>query len=138
MYLHGFEPQEGNIKSFTTFCKRLESSLDEPPLKKQGSSDNKTNKKNNDNNRSNGKKKRRRGTGKGDGKGDDNKQFLCLIHGKNTSHNSDQCRTLQKDAEKHKDERKKNGAKNPRAGKNELHAIVEFAKQAMNSAKKSR
>ena len=33
MHLHGFEPQEGNIKSFTTFCERLESSLDEPALK---------------------------------------------------------------------------------------------------------
>ena len=137
MHLHGFEPQEGNIKSFATFCERLESSLDEPALKKQGSSNNETNKKTTDNDSSNGKKKRRRGTGKGNGKGDDDKPFFCLIHGKNTSHNSDQCRTLQKDAEKHKDDRKKNGAKNQRAHKNELHAIVEFAKQAMNSAKKT-
>ena len=51
---------------------------------------------------------------------------------------SDQCCTLQKDAEKDKDERKKNGAKNPRAGKHELHAIMEFAKQAMRSAKQAK
>ena len=62
MHLHGFEPQEGNIKSFATFCERLESLLDEPALKKQGSSTNKTNKKTTDNDSSNGKKKRCCGT----------------------------------------------------------------------------
>ena len=33
MHLHGFEPQEGTIKAFATFCKRLESLLEEPASK---------------------------------------------------------------------------------------------------------
>ena len=33
MHLHGFEPQEGTIKDFATFCERLESLLEEPASK---------------------------------------------------------------------------------------------------------
>ena len=50
-------------------------------------------------------------------------------------HDSVQCRTLQQDAEKHKEERKKNGSKGQRASKQELHTIVEFSRQAMETAK---
>ena len=54
---------------------------------------------------------------------------------KNSLHNSNQCCTLQQDAEKHKEERKKNGAKSQCTSKQEIHAIVEFARQAMELAK---
>ena len=61
---------------------------------------------------------------------------IFLTHSQNNSlHNSNQCRTLQQDAEKHKEEHKKNGAKSHHIGKQEIHAIVEFARQAMESAK---
>ena len=33
MYLHGFEPQEGLIKDFANFCKRLEFALEDTELK---------------------------------------------------------------------------------------------------------
>ena len=134
MHLHGLEPQEGMIKDFVTFCECLESLLEEPASRKQGPSNNKKDKKKSDNDRSNGKKKHRRGTGKCD----EDKPFFCIIHGKNTSHNSDQCHTLQKDAKKHKDKRKKNGAKNLRVSKHKFHTIVKFAKQAMKSANQAK
>ena len=101
---------------------------------KTGSSNKEKDKKKSKNDRSNGKKKRRRGNGK-DNK---DKPFFCLIHGKNSLHNSNQCCTLQQDAEKRKEERKKNGAKSQRTGKHELHAIVEFAKQTMELAKQAK
>ena len=108
--------------------------MEEPASRKQGPSNNEKDKKDKNNDRSNGKKKRRCGNGKSD----EDKQFFCLIHGKNPTHNSDQCCILQEDAKRHKEERKKssakNGTKNPHASKDELHAIVEFAKQAMKLA----
>ena len=110
MHLHGFEPQEGTIKDSVKLCERLESSLEDTeskPHKKTGSSNEEKDKKKSENDRSNGKKKRPCGNGKGN----KDKPFFCLIHGKNSSHNSDQCCTLQKDAEKYKDEHEKNGTK---------------------------
>ena len=138
MHLHGFEPQEGTIKDFVTFWERLESSLEDPelkPHKKTGSSNKEKDKKKGKNDCSNSKKKCCRGYGKGN----EDKPLFCLIHGKNSSKNSNQCCNLHQDAEKHKEERKKNGVKSQcAAGKHEIHTIMEFAKQEMESAKQAK
>ena len=112
---------------------RLESSLkdlESKSSKKTGSSEDQNKNKNN-NDCSNGKRKR----GCDKNKNGDDKEYYCLLHGKNGLHNSDQCRTLKQDAEKRKKEREHSGGKSQRVSKQEIHTIVQFAKQAMELAK---
>ena len=66
-----------------------------------------------------------------------NRSLASFTEKKNSSHNSDQCCTLQQDAKKRKEERKKNGTKIQCTSKQEIHAIVEVARQAMESAKQA-
>ena len=134
MHLHGFEPQEGTIKDFITFCKHLESLLEDTeskPNKKTGSSNKDNGRKKGRNDCSNSKKKCRCNNRKSDKE----KPFFCLLHRKNNTHNSDKCYILWQDVEKLKEEHKKNGSKNQRTSKQEIHAIVEFSMQAMELAK---
>ena len=99
-------------------------------MQNTGSSGEENDKKKSGNDRSNIKKKRHYNNGKGDKE----KPFFCLLHGRNITH-TNQCCMLQQDAEKRKKEHKKNGGKSQRANKQEIHTIVDFTKQAMELAK---
>ena len=88
MQVQNFEPQAGTLREFQDFCERLEAALDEPsadPKPKQTSDKEK------------GSKKRRRKSN------DEEKgKHYCMLHGQNPTHTTEQCRTLKKEAEKHK------------------------------------
>ena len=90
MYLQNFKVQEHTIKEFTKMCERLESVLSDLPSRKQtneGSSNKKESRRN--------KKHRRNNSNKNDRE----KKFYCLLHGKKSTHNTNDCQNLKQQAE---------------------------------------
>ena len=76
-----------------------------------------------------GKKKLRRNTN------DEDLKF-CMMHGKNPTHTTEQCRTLKREVDKQKKSRDKNGEKkSSKRGYNpsqeEIHALAAFARDAL-------
>ena len=87
MQVQNFEPTAGTLRDFQYFCERLESALDNQVT------DDKSNKTS--------------GQGKGSKKCHQNnsnkdKKHFYMLHGHNPTHSTKQCRTLKKEAEKHK------------------------------------
>ena len=58
-----------------------------------------------------------------------------MLHGHNPTHSTKQCRTLKKEAEKHKKTHKNGNCKNTKCAytwtNEESHGLAEFAKEAM-------
>ena len=115
------EPTAGTLREFQDFCERLEIALDDngaDPKPKQAAEKEKGNKKHRRNNRN-----------------DEDSKHYCMLHGHNPTHTTEQCRTLKKEAEKHK-KGSENGEKgrkkrNYNPSKEEIHALAAYAKQAM-------
>ncbi len=115
MVLHGFDPSEGTIKQFTEFCERLERTGGEIheekiPLKK--------------------KFEKRQGEKNEFSKGRKTRHY-CLLHGQNNSHSTDNCIKLKKEAEKQKKGAEKKTPKKINRYGDEIHTLIEFAKEAM-------
>ena len=121
MQVQNFEPTAGTLREFQDFCERLEIALDDngaDPKPKQTAEKEKGNKKRRRNNRN-----------------DEDSKHYCMLHGHNPTHTTEQCRTLKKEAEKHK-KGSENGEKgrkkrNYNPSKEEIHALAAYAKQAM-------
>ena len=89
MERQGFDPFDHSPEEMLEFCERLEASETvNTPVKG-----------NNKSNGSSGKKPHNKGSNKSDKGGD----YYCMHHGKNTTHNTEDCRTLQYRSKKHKD-----------------------------------
>ena len=123
MQVQNFEPTAGTLREFQDFCERLESALDEYP---NGEKD-ETSKK--PSGQEKGKKKRRRNTN------DEDLKF-CMMHGKNPTHTTEQCRTLKREVDKQKKSRENNGEKkSSKRGyhptQEEIHVLATFARVAL-------
>ena len=121
MQVQNFVPTAGTLREFQDFCERLEAALEETPADpqpKQVSEKGKGNKK-------------RRCNQNDEGKG----KHFCMLHGQNSTHSTEQCRTLKKEADKFKKGRE-NGDKSKNRceyvpSKEEIHALAAFAKEQM-------
>ena len=122
MQVQNFEPTAGTLREFQDFCERLESALDEYSVAQD-----KTSKKPSGHEK--GKKKRRQNTN------DEDLKF-CMMHGKNPTHTTKQCRTLKREVEKQKKSRENNGENKSsklryHPSQEEIHALAAFAKDAL-------
>ena len=103
MQVQKFEPTAGTLRKFQDFCKRLESALDEYSVVQDETSKKPSGHKK-------GKKKRRQNTN------DEDLKF-CMLHGKNPTHTTEQCRTLKREVDKQKNLAKTMAKRNlPSAG----------------------
>ena len=100
MQVQNLEPTAGTLQDFQNFCEPVESVLDKLVT------DDKSNKMS----RENINKKRRCNNND-----DEGKKHFCMLHGHNPTHGTKQCRTLKKEAEKHKKTRKMRIVKTPSA-----------------------
>ena len=91
MQVQNFKPTARTLRDFQDFCERLESALDKPVTEQ-------TSKKTSGQEK--GNKKRRRNNNNKD------KKHFCMLHGKNPTHSTKQCRTLKKEAESIKNSQK--------------------------------
>ena len=121
MQVQIFEPTARTLRDFQDFCKRLESALDDPPV------DNKSNK-------TSGQEKGNKERHQNNHSNKDKKHF-CMLHGHNPTHSTEQCRTLKKEAKKHKKGRENGDWKNTKhtynPSKDEIHMLAAFTKEAM-------
>jgi len=129
MVLQGFDPIEGTAEEFVRFCERVEATdgaADEPEkISTNRSSDKKR-----------GKKRAREDA--------DPQNFYCMLHGPNSTHNTEDCWSLKKTCEAAKQKgglssstskkSEKKVWKNP-ANKEELNALLKFANSAAKKQK---
>ena len=125
MRLQGFKPLESTIKEFVEFCERLESTEDMPT--KQGSEES-------GNSDSRGRNKRARTTenkkrGRSDDTADD--KFHCMLHGKNPTHDTANCRSLKKHVEKVRKDRR-----DPKKSQEEMNAVFNYVQKKMADERK--
>ena len=99
MHLKNFKYQEQTMKEFTNMCERLEYAISNSPSREQ------TNKGLSNKNESRGNKKIRRNNSNNK---NGEKKFYCLFHGKNSTHDTNDCWTLKQQAEEHKRSRSGN------------------------------
>ena len=88
MQVQNFVPTAGTLRKFQDFCERLEAALEETPADPQPKQVSE---------KSKGNKKRCRNQND-EGKG----KHFCMLHGQNSTHSTEQCRTLKKEANKFK------------------------------------
>ena len=119
MVMHGFDPSNGSIKDFTKFCERLERTEgeveDQIPLKKKG----------------NFEKRQGEKPFLGKDRSSHKSKHYCLLHGPNGSHDTNDCTKLKKEAEKQKKPSGKKFPKKINQYGDEVHTLIEFAKEAM-------
>ena len=125
MRLQGFKPLESTIKEFVEFCERLELTEDMPT--KQGSEES-------GNSDSRGRNKRARTTenkkrGRSDDTADD--KFHCMLHGKNPTHDTANCRSLKKHVEKVRKDRR-----DPKKSQEEMNAVFNYVQKKMADERK--
>ena len=121
MQVQNVEPTAGTLQHFQDFCEHLESALDKPVT---GDKSNKTSKE-----KSNKKRHRNHNNN------DKWKKTLCMLNGDNPIHSTEKCRTLKKEAEKHKKTCENGDSKNTKRKytptKEENHVLTAFLKEAM-------
>ena len=114
-----FEPTAGTLCNFQDFYKHLKAALDVPPMDNRSNKTSRQEKINKKLHRNNNNNK--------------DKKYFCMLHGHNPAHTTKQCRTLKKEAEKHKKGRKngncKNIKRNYNPSKEEIHTLAEFFKK---------
>ena len=101
MQVQNFEPTAGTLHNFQDFCEWLEAALDDPPA----------------DNRSTKTSIQEKGTKKShwSNNNDKDKNYFYMLRGHNPTHSTKQCRTLKKEAKKHKKVAKMETAKIPSA-----------------------
>ena len=127
MRLQAFEPYTKTVREFVKFCERLEAVFPVGENKKPAG--NEQDRKPED--RTNGRKRRR------DNKNSGKDGYWCLLHGKNSLHDTNDCKALKADAKKRLNA--KTGKDNNGKNKNvrfattdeEIHTLVEYVKRNM-------
>ena len=130
MHLQNFKVQEHTIKEFTKMCERLESALIDSPSTKR------TNKGLSHKNEFRGNQKHCHHNI--NNKNDGEKKLYCLLHGNNPTHNTNDCQTLKRQTKEQKkarngncNDKRNNKKKGYVPNKEEVHALVQFAKNSM-------
>ena len=130
MHLQNFKVQKHTINEFTEMCDRFESALSDL------SSSKRTNKGSSNKNKSRGNKKR---CCNNSNKNNRENKLYCLLYGKNSTHDTNDCQTLKHQAEERKrsrggncDNKRNNKKKGYNLNKEEVHTLVQFTKNTIN------